>query len=736
MGVPSSTLLNTGTISGGSGGNGGASPDSRNGNGGAGGAGVSAITATIVNSGTIIGGNGGTAGAGLGLVGTAGAGGVGITGSTLTVINSGTIAGGRSGTGAQANAITFTGGVNVLELQAGSTITGRAVAFSLADKLRLGGTSSSNFDVSTLGVQYVGFGTYEKVGSSAWTLTGTAAAPNSWLVTAGTLDVTGSIASSNLIKIGGGTLTGSGTVGTVQVSPGAIFSPGTANTPGTSMTVAGNLTLAAGSNYQVYLNPTTSTFANVTGTAALNGTVLAAFSAGTYLQNTYTILRSTGLTGTFSGLTTTSLPAGFVASLAYSANDASLNLTAMLAQQQQLPPGSLNQNQQSVAAGINNYFNAGGALPPNFVSLFNLSGSNLANSLSQLSGEAATGGRIGAVSMMNQFMGMMLDPCISGRVCGGPGAGGATPPRSSAQAASAADVTVACVCDLDMAQADVWVEPRWTAWGTGFGGGSYTSGNTATGASNVTANIYGFAAGLDYNYSRDTLVGVAVSGGGTNWGLGGGLGGGNSTSVQVGLYGMARGGPAYLSVGLAFANYMMTTNRSALGDQLNASFNAQSYGGRGEAGYRFAVTSRDIGVTPYGAVQYQIFHTPAYGETDLTGTGYGLAYNASDSTAIRTELGARFDNQVALDGRALTLRGRLAWAHDTINNPAAVASFQALPGSTIIVNGTTPASDLALVSVSGEWAVTPRVALLAKFDGEFSGMSQSAAGTASVRYRW
>ena len=34
----------------------------------------------------------------------------------------------------------------------------------------------------------------------------------------------------------------------------------------------------------------------------------------------------------------------------------------------------------------------------------------------------------------------------------------------------------------------------------------------------------------------------------------------------------------------------MTTNRVALGDQLTANFDGQSYGGRVEAGYRFAMT--------------------------------------------------------------------------------------------------------------------------------------------------
>ena len=35
--------------------------------------------------------------------------------------------------------------------------------------------------------------------------------------------------------------------------------------------------------------------------------------------------------------------------------------------------------------------------------------------------------------------------------------------------------------------------------------------------------------------------------------------------------------------------------------------------------------------TPYAALQAQSFHTPTYSETDLTGDGFGLTYNAHDS---------------------------------------------------------------------------------------------------------
>lgn len=201
-------LLNTGTITGGVGGGAvtvGAAA--------AGGAGVALSTGgTVVNQGTIIGGVGGNSAAG-----TGGAGGAGISGSDVTVVNAGLIRGAVSGTpgaSTQAAAIQFTGGINTLELQSGSVLSGNALAYSSADTLRLGGAADGSFDVSTLGpagstAQYRGFGVYEKNGASTWTLTGTTAAATSWTVASGTLSINDDAslgAASGALTLSGGTL--------------------------------------------------------------------------------------------------------------------------------------------------------------------------------------------------------------------------------------------------------------------------------------------------------------------------------------------------------------------------------------------------------------------------------------------------------------------------------------------------------------------------------------------------
>jgi outer membrane autotransporter protein len=180
----------------------------------------------------------------------------------------------------------------------------------------------------------------------------------------------------------------------------------------------------------------------------------------------------------------------------------------------------------------------------------------------------------------------------------------------------------------------------------------------------------------------------------------------------------------------------MSTDRLALfANRLTADFNAQSFGGRIEGGYRFATAYG--GITPYGAVQAQSFHTPAYSEIDTTSGGLGLNFNSRTGTDTRTELGARFD-RVAVAGpdAVLTVRGRLAWAHDWVTDPALAAVFQVLPGASFIVNGATPAQNSALVSAGAELRLSSGVSLLGKIDGEFASNSQTYAGTATLRYTW
>jgi outer membrane autotransporter protein len=550
--------------------------------------------------------------------------------------------------------------------------------------------------------------------------------------------------------------------GATTITSGGTFAPG--NSPGT-MTIAGSLAFQSGALYVVQVNPSTASSTNVIagGTATLAGTVQAAFASGSYVSRSYTILSAAGgRVGTFESLSTANLPANFTASLSYTATDAILNLVANLgcpaapppaappptaapptvapptAGPGALPPCGLSINQRNVATAINAFFNSGGALPPNFLPLFNLTGGNLANALSQLSGEAATGAQQAGFQLESQFLNLMLDPFVDGRsrVAGTSGPALAFAPE---QEALPDDVALAYSAVLKEPKAPPAASfaQRWTAWGGGFGGANRTSGDPAVlGSHDLSARTAGFAGGLDYRLTPDTVAGFALAGGGTNWSLAQGLGGGKSDAFQAGVYGATRWGPAYLAAAFAYANHWMSTDRFAFaGDHLTAEFNAQSFGGRLEGGYRFATFYG--GVTPYAAIQAQSLRTPSYSETDVNGGGFALAYNSRTGIDTRSELGARFDRVLALYTNAvLALRGRLAWAHDWVSDPTLAAVFQTLPGASFIVNGAIPAKDSALVSAGAEYRLASGLTLLAKFDGEFANRSSTYAGTGTLRYAW
>ena len=668
---------------------------------------------------------------------TAGTNGVGIwtgaaSGGPNTVVNNGTVdvSGShgdailvqRGGSVFNAGTINAPGGTAIDFCRCATGYTLTLAPTSMIDGLvtgsgntfQLGGSGSGAFDLSTIGAaqQYRGFNTFNVVGGT-WSVANTFSQSQTW-------------------NVNGGILAGTGTLKSIDVNNGGALEPGTIGVPGTAMTLTHNLALQSGALLIFTLNSTTSTRINVGGSVSLGGTLEVNLLPGNYSSKTvYTLIDPPSISGSFNSTVVLGQP-GFTAVSVVTPNGVDVTLKANLGNS----GGPLSVNQQNVATSLNNYFNNGGTLPANFSTLFGLTGSSLANGLSQVSGEAAADAEFGAFQMTNQFLNLMLDPFVDGRL----GSGVGTVSRQTM--AFAPDEAASLPPEIALAYAGVLKAPpqapfeqRWTAWGASYGGGNWTNGSASIGSSNMSAQTYGVVAGMDYHYSPDTIFGFALGGGATAWGLSGGLGSGRSDAFQTGVYGITRSGPAYLAAALSFANHWITTSRAALGDALTANFAAQSYGARVEGGYRYAVLPT-LGVTPYAALQAQDFNTPGYGETDVTGGGFGLSYASMNATDVRSELGSRFDNPEVIGGMPLLLRARVAWAHDWVSNPSLSAAFESLPGTNFTVNGAPMPQNSALTSVGAELYITPRWTFLAKFDGEFAQGSQTYAGSGTLRWRW
>ncbi|SEM97342.1 autotransporter domain-containing protein [Bradyrhizobium sp. OK095] len=651
------------------------------------------------------------------------------TGS-LTVANGGTVSAGGSIT--IASAAGSTGALNIgadaaSAAAAPGTVTTPSIVFGA-------GSGSINFNHTSTGYAFTttvsGAGTINQIagttilGNNFSTFTGVTN------VTGGRLAVNGSLAGST-VTVSGGTLGGTGTVGSTIVNGGTL-APG--NSIGT-LTVQGNLAFTSAGHYSVELSPTAADLTNVTGTATLGGaTVNASFGPGSYVAKQYTIVNATGgVSGTFAAIVNTNLPSGFMSSLSYDANDVYLNLGLGFTQY-----SGLNVNQQNVANALTNFFNTNGGIQAVF-------GSLTPAGLTQVSGETATGTQQTTFNAMNMFMGVLTDPFVAGR----------GDPRSSFGAAGYAAEDSGALAYADRkrtgAERDAYAaisrkapvqafEQRWAVWAAGFGGAQTTDGNASLGSNTATSRIAGAVAGADYWFSPSTVAGFALAGGGTNFSVANG-GTGRSDLFQAGAFVRHNAGAAYVTGALAYGWQDITTDRTvtvAGADHLQARFNANAYSGRLEGGYRLiAPWTGGVGLTPYAAAQFTTFDLPAYAEQAITGNStFALSYASKSVTDTRSELGLRTDKSFAMADGVATLRGRLAWAHDFNPDRSIGATFQALPGASFVVNGAAQAADAALVTASVEKTWLNGWSTAATFEGEFSNVTRSYAGKGTVRYGW
>ncbi|WP_375308074.1 autotransporter domain-containing protein [Bradyrhizobium sp. A11] len=575
-----------------------------------------------------------------------------------------------------------------------------------------------------------------KVGTGTLTLAGINTYSGATIVDGGTLAVNGSIASSsNLTVNSGGTLGGTGVVGNTTIASGGTLAPG--NSVGT-LTVSGNLGFTAGSFYRVEVSASAADRTNVSGTATLTGaTVQAVVIPSSFRGQTFTLLNATGgLGGTqFAGLTIAgSFSPARNPRLTYDPNNVFLVLDPGKIE---LPAGTSG-NQTSVAGGINNAVESGATPPAGFDVLLNMSGAQLDRALSQVSGQPGAAGTQAAFNAMQQFLGM-LDP-VGGSMDSERGMNGSTLGyANTAQGDARVREAYAAVTPRE-ASGDV-IDRRWGVWASGYGGGSTLSGNAAEGSRSTASRIYGTVVGADYRVSPDTLVGFALGGAGFNFSVADALGGGRAGVFQAGLYARHNFGPSYLSAALAYGWQDVTTDRTVTvsgTDRLTANFKASTFAGRLEAGWHFVpFPASSFGVTPYAAVQATTFHLPGYGETALVGSNqFALSYGAQDTTNVRTELGGRTDQRFLVNDGVLTLRGRLAWAHDTNTNWFVNAAFQTLPGAAFTVSGARPAADSALVGGRAEMKWRIGLSLAGTVEGEFSRNVQTYTGKGTVRYEW
>ena len=700
-----------------------------------------------------------------------GAGSVNLGGKTLTLtgalaIFSGVIADGGV-SGGMGGGLTIAGGTELLT--GANTYTGATTIDSGAGLLLSGSISNTsgvfdagNFDISATtagasinsisgtGTVFLGgrtltlsnaSGTFAGTISGSGgltleagmeTLTGSNLYSGATTLNGGTLVVDGSIASASSVEVNSGaTLAGVGIVdpATTTIMSGGTLAPGDAANPTGKLTVTGNLALQSGAIYRVQVNSSSASLANITGSATLGGALVnAAFANGGLVSKQYPILTAAGgVSGTFAPLVVnTNLPSDFSTALSYDANHAFLDLSLDFTR-----GGRLTGDELAVGNALIHSFNTSGGVPTVY-------GTLTPAGLTQAADEIETAPEETTFDAMGQFMDHLTEhPFVN--LTGGAGVA----PGASVALAYAENTYAATETDGSAMFSRVLPEApgtplRWSVWATGFGGSQSTSGNAAVGSTDTTSHIFGTEVGADYLVSPNTIAGFALAGGGTNFSVSG-SGSGHSDLFQVGAYVRHNIGDAYITVALAYGWQDITTDRFvtiAGFDHLHSAFNANAWSGRLEGGYRF-VAPWVGGITPYAGGQFTTLGLPAYSESAVSGSdAFGLAFRAQRVTDGRSEFGIRTDKSFAIGNATLTLRGRLAWAHDFNPDSALAATFEALPGTSFVVNGAAQARDAALTTASVEMDWRNGWSVAATFEGEFSGVTRSYAAMGLVRYSW
>jgi|GEM_PF-836323 len=214
---------------------------------------------------------------------------VGTAGITVTPDGTNTYHGTLTGSGGLTKS-----GTGTLVLRTDSTFTGITTIaggrLQLGDGTTTGSVTGNIVNHGELAFNRIGATSYDgvisgsgsvtKAGSGTLTLTGTHTYTGATSVASGTLVIDGSAATSAFAVEEGATLTGSGTIGSLALTSGAILAPG--NSPGTLF--AGNSTWQGGANYLWEINDATGVMGtnwdlvSISGSLTINATAADRFT--------------------------------------------------------------------------------------------------------------------------------------------------------------------------------------------------------------------------------------------------------------------------------------------------------------------------------------------------------------------------------------------------------------------------------------------------------------------------
>lgn len=703
----------------------------------------------------------------------------------------------KSGTGT----LTLTGA----NTYSGGTTVAQGMLIGNATSLQ--GTIIDNatveFDQTTLGT-YAGTlggnGTLLVEGAGGLALTGNSSAFAGDTVVAGGALIVGSAANPGA-SLGGsvtvensGLLAGRGTIGGALSNSSGVVIPVT--TAGNTLTVDGGYTQGSAGTLGIGVVPATNDRLTVIGRASLAGTLDAVFAPGGYVPfSRFTVLTAAGGVGGSFAQLTGSLPI-LPVTIAYLPNavqlqlggftgatddeqavagvlnavfptatypDATSDFATVLAQAVNLPPAQMQQSLSSFGGEI--YGNLAqvslqdrrlflGAMDERIRLLGN--GSPAAAVLGDAGGgiQGAWGSGVNAWQLaalgnavddpIGDLISDMSDDVVNdpvglaaraaapqvindpvGLAVGNPAAGGGTVGDPVGFAASRAALV-----------------PKSTGfWARGFG--QFGSIGNSAGALGSNYTTGGGAIGADLISSRDSLFGIAVSGGQSSVSLNTNPENGTISFVQVGVYGAKRlgGGIAFDGAAIYAHDYYNVTRGIVLPGAGRVA--TSSHGGNDGV--------LDIGVSrPYFAGGWQFtprlglsyFHIGQSAFSESGANSLDLAVQPDDLNALFTRVGAAICAPMVLNDVHILPEFRAAWLHNLLADQSQyTAGFIGSGAASFIENGPTVGRDAAdlgagLSFLIPQRAIPVRMTGFLQYDSSLAAHATANAVAAGLRVRW
>jgi subtilase-type serine protease len=285
-----------------------------------------------------------------------------------------------------------------------------------------------------------------------------------------------------------------------------------------------------------------------------------------------------------------------------------------------------------------------------------------------------------------------------------------------------------------------WNGPgTWRSWAEATGGAGTLNGDPATGTQNLSMNDWGFAAGLAYEPTADTLIGAAVGGSSSSYSVATLGTSGTAPGVQAGLYALGRWGGLYALGALAYGHYHVVSSRDVsglgFGAVANSNFNETALTGRVEGGYVFQ--TRNVNVTPFVAYEGGVLWQPAFSENLASGDlPVGLAVDGQTTASQQSFLGVQLDHIAPLNEHwSFEYASRASWVHEFDTRRGLTAGFAASPGASFFVVGAPAASNAALLT-NGVYFVRGSMTLFTAFVADISGNGHALGGNVGLQLKW